>query len=129
QRTPLTRARHLAFDAVINAIIHREYGPTASALMSDYYADATDLTKLLRPMTAAERNWYENHSYPADALPQWAHAWHALYAGRMVADDIEALASDLKKSTAAPASLDTKVARNTRGRAHGPFKLEGGIPN
>ncbi len=31
QRTPLTPARHLAFDAVINAIIHREYGPDASA--------------------------------------------------------------------------------------------------
>ncbi len=61
RRTPLTRARHLAFDAVINAIIHREHGPGASEMMSDYYADATDLAKLLRPMNAAERNWYARH--------------------------------------------------------------------
>jgi hypothetical protein len=119
QRTRLTPARHLAFDAVINAIIHRACGPSASAMMSDYYADAKDLTRLLRPMNAAESSWYENHSYPADALPQWAHAWHALYAGRMVVDDIEALASDLKESDHTPNS----------GRNPGPFKLEGGIPN
>ena len=129
QRTPLTRARHLAFDAVINAIIHREYGPGASALMSDYYADATDLTKLLRPMNAAERNWYVRHGYPANVLPQWAHAWDALYAGRLVADDIEALASDLEKSAGTRNSPGTKGIPATGGGKPGPFKLEGGIPN
>ncbi len=77
-------------------------------MMSDYYADAKDLTKLLRPMNAAERNWYASHSYPADNLPQWAHAWHALYAGRLVADDIEALASDLEKSAGTRNSPGTK---------------------
>src|SRR5262249_38148714 len=58
QKTPLSPARHLAFDAVINAIIHRECGPGASAMMSRYYADAKDLRKMLRPMNEAEGNWY-----------------------------------------------------------------------
>jgi predicted metal-dependent peptidase len=33
----MTPARHLAFDAVINAIIHRQYGWEYSAMMSSYY--------------------------------------------------------------------------------------------
>ena len=37
--TPVTPADHLACDAVINAIIHRTMGPSASALMSRYYAE------------------------------------------------------------------------------------------
>lgn len=39
-RQPLTAARHLAFDAVINAIIHRQYGEAHSSMMSAYYADS-----------------------------------------------------------------------------------------
>jgi hypothetical protein len=77
-------------------------------------------------MNEAERNWYASHAYPVGNLPQWAHAWYALYAGRLVADDIEALASDLEKS--ASVSPSKKDNREERGRAHGPFKLEGGIP-
>ena len=49
-RQPLTRARHLAFDAVINAIIHRQYGEAYSSMMANYYANSTGLQKLLRPM-------------------------------------------------------------------------------
>ena len=119
QRAPLTTARHLAFDAVINAIIHRESGEAGSAMMSAYYAEAKDLAKLLRPMNAAESEWYQSHAYPARHLPQWAYTWHALYAGRLVADDIEALALELEKSAGAPRD------RNAR---PGPFKLEGGMP-
>ena len=135
QKTPLSPARHLAFDAVINAIIHRDCGPKASAMMSGYYADAEDLAKLLRPMNEAERAWYASHSYPVNSLPQWAHAWHALYAGRLVADDIEALASDLEKSAGTPGSSGAKGARGAKGTKGdsgskpGPFKLQGGIPN
>ena len=33
-KRPLTPARHLAFDAVINAIIHRTFGPSFSSMMS-----------------------------------------------------------------------------------------------
>ena len=129
QKTLLSPARHLAFDAVINAIIHRECGPRASAMMSCYYADAKDLTKLLRPMNKAECDWYASHSYPAKFLPQWAHAWHALYAGHLIADDIEALASDLQKSAGTPDSPGAKGTSSTRGSRPGPFKLQGGIPN
>ncbi|MBK9705067.1 MAG: hypothetical protein IPO75_17415 [Betaproteobacteria bacterium] len=53
-RKPFTPARHLALDAVINAIIHREHGPEYTALMSRYYADAPGLDKLLRPMNDRE---------------------------------------------------------------------------
>lgn len=129
QKTLLSPARHLAFDAVINAIIHRECGPKASAMMSDYYADAKDLAKLLRPMNEAELAWYVSHSYPGKGLPQWAHAWYALYAGRLVADDIEALASELEKSTGTPSSSVANGTNATAGSKPGPFKLNGGIPN
>ena len=129
QKAPLSPARHLAFDAVINAIIHRECGEKASAMMSGYYADAKDLAKLLRPMNEAERTWYANHSYPVNSLPQWAHAWHALYAGRLVADDIEALASDLEKTAGTPGLSGAKGTNSAKGSKPGPFKLNGGIPN
>ena len=49
-RKPFTRARHLALDAVINAIVHREHGVDYSSMMSRYYADAPGLWRLLRPM-------------------------------------------------------------------------------
>ena len=128
QKAPLSPARHLAFDAVINAIIHRECGPGASAMMSAYYAEAQDLAKLLRPMNQAERDWYAGHSHPLNNLPQWAHAWHALYEGYLVADDIEALAIDLEKSAGAPEPLRAKGSPDSRGARPGPFKLQGGIP-
>jgi len=54
EKKPMTPARHLALDAVINAIIHRQYGPEYSSMMASYYADVTDLKKLLRPMTGQE---------------------------------------------------------------------------
>ncbi len=129
QRRPLSPARHLAFDAVINAIIHREFGPSASAMMSGYYADAKDLTRLLRPMNAAERNWYERHSYPVDALPQWVHAWDALYAGRLVVDDIEALVCELERFDGTARSRGRNGNSPNRGSRRGPFQLTGGIPN
>jgi predicted metal-dependent peptidase len=46
-RQPLTYARHLAFDAVINAIIHRQYGEAYSSMMATYYAESRGLQKLL----------------------------------------------------------------------------------
>lgn len=53
-RVPLTPARHLALDAIINAIIHRQLGPNYSALMSHYYANEPGIRCLLRPLTVAE---------------------------------------------------------------------------
>lgn len=96
-RRMLTPARHLAVDAVVNAIIHRQYGPGYSGMMGRYYADAAGLQKLLRPMTAEEVDWLSAHSgrdeYPT--LPYWIRAWSHLYAGRLIVDDIETLATQL----------------------------------
>jgi hypothetical protein len=96
---PLTPSRHLAFDAIINAIIHRTYGLKYSSMMSEYYKNESGLRKLLRPMNASEDDWYVHNRYPADLCPQWAHAWRALYDGELVADDIEALALQLNQAS------------------------------
>jgi len=97
QRRKLTPARHLAVDAVVNAIIHRQYGSGYSGMMGRYYADAAGRQKLLRPMTEEEHAWLAAHSGPDEypRLPYWIRAWSQLYAGRLIVDDIEALATEL----------------------------------
>lgn len=92
QGGPLTKARHIAFDAVINAIIHRTCGPAWSSLMSEFYAEATGIAKLLRPCTEVEDQDFFSHWQTAAA---WERAWRGLYSGQLVADDIEELAQDL----------------------------------
>jgi hypothetical protein len=91
----LTPARHLAFDAVINAIIHRTFGPSFSSMMEEYYAKVDDIGRMLRPMNREELLWIENSR---NKPPDWALAWKALYDGLLVADDIEALAERLENS-------------------------------
>ena len=54
-RGPFTAARHLALDAAINAIIHRQFGDAYSSMMKTYYRDAQDLKKMLRPMNLDEK--------------------------------------------------------------------------
>ncbi len=68
ERKPFTRARHLALDAVINAIIHREHGSEYSAMMSRYYADAPGLGKLLRPMNEQESAHFAGRAAPEDPV-------------------------------------------------------------
>ncbi len=85
---PSTPAEHLAFDAVINAIVHRTLGPEASSLMSRYYADAKGPYRLLRPPASIPWDWFTVQD-PVSA------AWYGLYEGQLVADDIRDLASDL----------------------------------
>ncbi len=87
---PPDEARHLALDAVINAIVHRELGWCASDMMSRYYARARGPMRLLRPPTDGELARCRRSDAPA-----WMSAWPALYEGRLVADDVEALARDL----------------------------------
>ena len=111
-RQPITPARHLAFDAVINAIIHRQYGEAFSSMMAEYYGEARGLQKLLRPMSKPERDWFDKHEA---AVPTWAKAWDALYDGRLIADDIAELADQLSASTLG----------DLKGEAVGPFKLDG----
>lgn len=80
RRDPVTPSEHLATDAVINAIIHRELGPAYSSMMGAYYAEAPGLMRLLRPMTGKDR--------PSFLL----RAWKGLYGGQLVVDDIRELA-------------------------------------
>jgi hypothetical protein len=119
-RGALTPARHLALDAVINAIIHRQLGPAYSDMMARYYADATGLARLLRPMTDAERRGgsdgrnggageeRRDDSARDGALPAWWSTWQGLYAGTVLADDIDQLASECVPTVAAgdPPLLD-----------------------
>jgi hypothetical protein len=65
-------------------------------MMARYYADVPGLMRLLRPMTPRERKTYETGVYGRrPAPPAWMRAWHGLYAGRLVVDDIASLAEDL----------------------------------
>jgi hypothetical protein len=101
----MTTARHLAFDAVINAIIHRQCGVEYSAMMSSYYAKVTDLRVLLRPMTEKEHLRHEKRPSPHSPTYRLRTAWKALYEGKLIADDIE--------------SLVEEIARVSRGSARG----------
>ena len=100
--TTLTRPEHLAFDAVINAIIHRSLGPDYSGMMGRYYADERGVARLLRPPTDDERArsasvlWSSVCTPPASAEEKRLFAaWRGLYDGQLVADDIRDLARDL----------------------------------
>jgi hypothetical protein len=64
--------------------------------MSRYYVRAEGPMQLLRPPRPAE----EKRNTAKDA-PQLLRAWDALYGGRLVADDIEALAADFDPLLAA----------------------------
>jgi len=57
--------------------------------------------QLLRPKTdEEERRYAESRRPPARvrSVPSWWTAWQGLYAGKLLADDIEQLASDLTRS-------------------------------
>lgn len=101
EKRRMTPARHLALDAVINAIIHRQYRSGYSAMMASYYGDVTDLKKLLRPMNGEEQKFYDDYRGEDYPLPQWVQAWGALYSGRLIADDIEGLVLQLERETSA----------------------------
>jgi len=87
-------AEHLALDAVINAIIHRELGPEYSSMMSRYYAAEQGLSRLLRPGTPNEY-WDRKRSHPRGWQDPVLVAWRGLYGGQLVADDIMELAQEL----------------------------------
>ncbi|MBK7081403.1 MAG: hypothetical protein IPH55_11825 [Betaproteobacteria bacterium] len=118
-RKPFTPARHLALDAVINAIIHREHGPEYTALMSRYYADAPGLDRLLRPMNDRESAYYLGWPRGNAPRPAWVHVWQGLYAGTLLADDIEALAEQM-------GSVAGGAGANAAAGELGPFTLQSG---
>ncbi len=91
-------AEHVAFDAVINAIIHRELGDDYSEFMSRYYAKEKGVRRLLRPPTRTERTPDFGSRSPL------MRAWVSLYNGLLIADDIADLARDV---------LDVKTVPST----------------
>ncbi|HIK98173.1 MAG TPA: hypothetical protein EYG13_01350 [Dehalococcoidia bacterium] len=91
-------AEHVAFDAVINAIIHRELGDDYSEFMSRYYAKEKGVRRLLRPPTHTERTPDFGSRSPL------MRAWVSLYNGLLIADDIADLARDV---------LDVKTVPST----------------
>ncbi len=117
-RKPFTHARHLALDAVINAIIHRQHGSDYTSMMSRYYADMPGLGKLLRPMNDRETGCYIGWPWENASIPDWVRAWYGLYAGTLLADDIEALAEKMGSPGGAGANA---VAGEL-----GPFTLRSG---
>jgi hypothetical protein len=65
--------------------------------MSEYYKDVQGLMQLLRPMTRDEIGRYcAANGGRADPVPPSWRAWFGLYAGSVLADDIEQLAQDLR---------------------------------
>jgi hypothetical protein len=99
KKGPASDAEHLAFDAVINAIIHRTEGPAYSSMMSEYYAQSNGLMRLLRPMTEIERANASSLNRHSPLSPS-IKVWKALHDGRMVADDIIEMAAGLDKKLA-----------------------------
>lgn len=95
-------ARHLALDAVINAIIHREMGSEYSGMMSDYYEDAKGIERLLRQSTPEEEDHWLliKREDPRRAELEYPHfdAWHGLYVGSLNADDIAEIAKDFRRN-------------------------------
>jgi hypothetical protein len=116
QSTPITQARHIATDAVINAIIHRTLGACYSSLMADYYAVAEGVQRLLRPPRAGELLVVRSLEAPAVSLKnslanslvdsQFVGVWRGLYAGTLNVDDIEAVAKEVMQSGKATTRLD-----------------------
>ena len=96
----LSPAEHIALDAVINAIIHRQLGPEYSSMMSRYYAAVTGVRRLLRPPHSYSELWKgppgSRYGQPDPVLA----AWRGLYFGALVADDIADLARDLQDDAA-----------------------------
>jgi hypothetical protein len=122
----LTPARHLATDAIINAIIHRHFGSAYSGLMSAYYAREEGIRKLLRPPTGKEGDVLDRRGY-RKCLNAIDSAWCGLYEGSLCADDIEELARDLQTGSG---SLAKKLlgGHQTGDETEGPSAGEGPLP-
>jgi len=95
----VTPALNIALDAIINAIIHRLAGPIISDFFSRFYADETEITRLLRPYNSIDQT---------NRLDQ---IWADLYAGKLVVDDI----LDLAEQLTTPKDLDCLLVGNHAG--------------
>jgi hypothetical protein len=100
QATPLTRARHLATDAVINAIIHRTLGEAYSSLMATYYAGAEGVQRLLRPPAEHELAQMRGMVRRTVSIAErrFESVWLGLYAGTLNVDDMDSVAQEVLQS-------------------------------
>ena len=109
--SPLTPSEHLALDAVINAIIHRELGTDYSGFMSAL------LRGRHRRVPAAASLAIEDEGMRAHCVTRdrgcVPAAWYGLYEGDLVADDIRDLARDLIDAAGASAR-ERRLARRPR---------------
>ena len=110
--TPVTPIEHVAFDAVIHAIIHRTMGERASALMTRYHARAEGVARLLRPPTEealAEAGFTQWEDFVRDPhhyrARKFSIIWKHLYEGRVLADDLRGLIHHLPALDSLPALL------------------------
>ncbi len=101
QTTRISRARHIATDAVINAIIHRCLGEAYSSMMATYYAHADGVQRLLRQPREGEtrRANLPKALQSGSAEVRFAAVWKALYAGSLNVDDIESVAQEVIASS------------------------------
>lgn len=113
RRGPVTVAEHIATDAVINAIIHRQAGEAYSSMMSKYYAREKGLLCLLRPRG-------DSGSRADVGSDQLWQAWCGLEDGTLVVDDIREIAQQLE-----PKAEDVLVL----GRLLGNHDEESALPD
>lgn len=111
-RGPLSVSEHLAKDAVINSIIHRELGPSYSSMMGGYYANAQGVVRILRPMTGSEDKLFRALSLKNDQIPQWVRAWKGLYDGLLVVDDIRDLSEEFVRGLAVTFNIDSLLGNH-----------------
>lgn len=102
QFSRLTHIQNLALDAVINAIIHRSVGPSYGQVFDFYYAYEKGLGRLLRQKHGAEQGSERDlrrRERPTEGEVrelEFHRIWSSVRYGKLVADDILELASDLE---------------------------------
>lgn len=100
----LTFQRHIALDALINSLIHRQLGARYSSFMSRFYENASGIAQWLRPMTRDERfrETFKDRCEDEDVREEGAlwTAWDRLYKGKISADELTALGEELEPSLA-----------------------------
>lgn len=100
-------AHNIAFDAVVNAIIHRQMGGSYSVLFANYYKNSTGPLALLRPPG------FIGYDREEDPLHR------GLYDGTVVADDILDLLDELQDRTALAKRAHRLARRNSGPDAQG----------
>lgn len=100
----MSPALNIALDAVINAIIHRKLGDAYSSLMSRYYAEASGILRLLRPISdedfaliRAIQDKTEHTQADRDARDFYL-LQEAVYSGQMVSDDLLDVARQIQSN-------------------------------